>query len=210
MEDNENEKIREDEIAPDTNASAQPEGVAQIPLSKPEKQPLSRLRRFWRSSLIWLAVVAIAFTVGVVTFNFLRYQPQVKELTQAYETTTDLQNQVISLTAKLNTANDRLVVLEDAQTHLELMQVLVDVNNARLALVNKDIPAAKTALENTAQHLEDLAPRLSGADASLVTSLPQRLVLILSGLDGDVETAKVDLELLAGNLMDIAATLFGK
>lgn len=210
MDNNENEKISEDEIAPDAKTSSQPEGGAQIPPSRPEKQPLSRMRRFWRSSLIWLAVIAIAFTAGVVAFNFLRYQPQLKELTQAYETTTDLQNQVNSLTAKLNTAEDRLAVLEDAQTHLELMQVLVDVNNARLALVKKDVPAAKAALEKTPQHLKDLAPRLGAADASLVTSLPQRLELILSGLDGDIETAKVDLELLAGNLMDIAATLFGK
>lgn len=209
MENNENENLPEDEIAPDEKTSAQPEQETRIPPSKSEKQPLSRARRFWRSSLIWLSIIAITFTAGVVTFNYLRYQPQQKELAQAYETTTDLQNQVNSLTAKLNTANDRLAVLEDAQTHLELMQVLVDVNNARLALADKDIPAAKAALEKTSQHLEDLAPRLSAADASLVTSLPQRLTLILSGLDNDVETAKVDLELLAGNLMDIATSLFG-
>ncbi|MFH2040569.1 MAG: hypothetical protein ABIJ65_14145 [Chloroflexota bacterium] len=209
MENNENENLPEDEIAPDEKTSAQPEQETRIPPSKPEKQPLSRGRRFWRASLIWLAAIAIAFTAGVLTFNFLRYQPQIKELTQAYETTTDLQNQVNSLTAELNTANDRLAVLEDAQTHLELMQVLVDVNNARLALADKDVPAAKAALEKTSQHLEDLAPRLSAADASLVTSLPQRLTLILSGLDNDVETAKVDLELLAGNLMEIATSLFG-
>lgn len=204
------DELPEEQIAPDTKASAQQEGEAQIPPAKPVKQPLSRMRRFWRTSLVWLAMVAIAFTAGVVTFNFLRYKPQAKELAQAYDTTTDLQNQVISLTTQLNTATDRLVVLEDVQTHLDLMQVLVDVNNARLALVNKDVPAAKAALENTSQHLEDLAPRLSASDASLVTSLPQRLALILSGLDGDVETAKVDLELLAGNLLDIEATMFGK
>jgi predicted negative regulator of RcsB-dependent stress response len=167
------------------------------------------LRRFWRASLIWLAVVAISFTAGVMVFNFLRYQPQLKELTQAYQTTTDLQNQVNSLTTKLNTANDRLAVLEDAQTHLELLQVLVDVNNARIALTHEDVPSAKAALENTPQHLEDLAPKISAADANLVASMPQRLSLILSGLDNDVETAKVDLGLLAGTLMDIAETMFG-
>lgn len=210
MEKNENEILPEEQTAPDIKASTQPEDVAQAAPAKVEKTQLSRLRRFWRASLAWLAVVAIAFTAGVLTFNFLRYQPQLNELAQAYRTTTDLQNQVISLTGQLNTATDRLAVLEDVQTHLELLQVLSDVNNARLALLDKDVTAAKAALENTSKRLEDLAPRLSAADTSLTASLRQRLGLILSGMDSDVETAKVDLELLAGNLLDIEAALFGK
>lgn len=205
MEKNENENIPEEQFTPEPKFSSQQAAPAIA-----EKPQLSRMRRFWRTSLVWLAVVAIAFTAGVVTFNFLRYQPQLKELTQAYLTTTDLQNQVISLTSQLQTATDRLAVLEDVQTHLELLQVLSDVNNARLALIDKDVTAAKAALEKTSQRLEDLAPRISAADASLTASLPQRLALILSGMDNDVETAKVDLELLAGNLLDIEATLFGK
>jgi hypothetical protein len=34
------------------------------------------------------------------------------------------------------------------------------------------------------------------------------LALILSGLDSDIETAKVDLELLTGSLLDAEAALF--
>jgi cytoskeletal protein RodZ len=210
MEKNEKENLPEEQIAPDSKASSQPESDVQAAPAKAEKPQLSRMRRFWRASLVWLAVVAISFTAGVLIFNFLRYQPQEKELTQAYETTTDLQNQVISLTTQLKTATDRLLVLEDVQTHLELLQVLSDVNNARLALVDKDVPAAKAALVKTPQRLEDLAPKISAADASLTASLPQRLTLILSGMSNDVETAKVDLELLAGNLLDIEAALFRK
>ena len=101
-------------------------------------------------------------------------------------------------------------MLEEAQTHLELLQVLSDVNNARLALVDKDVLVAKASLVNTSQRLEDLAPKISAADASLVSSLPQRLTLIFSGMENDVETAKVDLELLAGNLLDIETALFGE
>lgn len=209
MENNENENLPEEQYAPDAKASSQTGSGVQASPAKAEKPPLGRMRRFWRSSLAWLAVVAIAFTAGVLTFNFLRYQPQLKELTQAYLTTTDLQNQVISLTSQLQTATDRLVVLEDVQTHLELLQVVSDVNNARLALVDKDIPAAKAALANTSQRLEDLAPRLDAADASLTASLPQRLALILSGMDSNADTARVDLELLAGNLLDIESALFG-
>jgi hypothetical protein len=38
--------------------------------------------------------------------------------------------------------------------------------------------------------------------------MPQRLALILAGLDSDIETATVDLELLTGNLLDVEAALF--
>lgn len=210
MDNSENENPTEEQTAPDAKTSAQPDSGIQAAPAKVEKPQLGRMRRFWRTSLIWLAVVAIAFTAGVLTFNFLRYQPQLNELAQAYRTTTELQNQVISLTSQLKTATDRLAVLEDVQTHLELLQVLSDVNNARLALIDKDVSAAKAALEKTSRRLEDLAPRISAANASLTASLPQRLALILSGMDINVETAKVDLELLAGNLLDIESTLFSK
>ena len=204
------EKLPGEQIAAGVKESSLPQDEVQAAPAKAEKPELSRMRRIWRASLVWLAVVAIAFTAGVLIFNFLRYQPQLKELTQAYVTTTDLQNQVNSLTTKLNTATDRLAVLEDVQTHLELLQVLSDVNNARLALIEDDVTAAKAALANTSQRLEDLAPRITAADSSLVESLPQRLALILSGMENDADTAKVDLELLAGNLLDIEAILFSK
>ena len=210
MEKQENENTPEVQVAPDAEESSQPGSGVQVHPAKTEKPPLSRMRRLWRASLVWLAVVAISFTAGLVTFNFLRYQPQLNELAQAYRTTTDLQNQVISLTTQLETATDRLLVLEDVQTHLELLQVLADVNNARLALADQDVPAAKAALANTSRRLEDLAPRLGKADASLTASLPQRLALILSGMENDTDTARVDLELLAGNLLDIEADLFSK
>ena len=101
MEKQENEKNQEEQVSPDVKASSQPESETQAAPAKAEKQEISRLRRFWRASLAWLAVVAIAFTAGVLTFNYLRYQPQLNELAQAYNTTTDLQNQVISLTTQL-------------------------------------------------------------------------------------------------------------
>src|SRR5665648_382515 len=106
MENNENENIPEEQFAPEPQASSQTESAVQPAPAKAEKPQLSRFRRFWRTSLVWLAVVAITFTAGVLTFNFLRYQPQVKELAQAYVTTTDLQNQVNSLTTCLLYTSD--------------------------------------------------------------------------------------------------------
>ena len=187
--------------------------------AKPAKPQLGRFRRIWRTSLIWLAVVAVAFLAGVLTFNFMRYQPLNELLKQTQTELTQSNQNTSNLEAKLATASNKVTTLENdnqalqseldtATTHLELLQALVDVNNARLALVDGDVLAAKASLENTSAKLEVLAPYIAEVDTNLAQSMPQRLALILAGLDSDIETAKVDLELLTGNLLDVEAALF--
>ena len=205
------------------NVPSQPEPASKpdpVPApAKPAKLQLGRFRRFWRTSLIWLAVVAVAFLAGVLIFNFLRYQPLNERLNQTQTELTQSNQNVRNLEGKLAAASNKVAALENdnqalqseldtANTHLELLQVLVDVNNARLVLVDDDVPAAKAALKNTAQQLDSLAPRIAVVDDNLAQSMPQRLALILAGLDSDIETAKVDLELLTGNLLDVEAALF--
>ena len=65
MENNEKENIPEEQIAPEPQAASPEESGVQAAPAKAEKLPLSRMRRFWRASLVWLAVVAISFTAGV-------------------------------------------------------------------------------------------------------------------------------------------------
>jgi chromosome segregation ATPase len=192
---------------------------AQPDPAKPAKPQLGRFHRFWRTSLIWLAVVALAFLAGVLIFNFLRYQPLNERLNQTQDELTQSNQNISNLEAKLTTTSNKVTILENdnqvlqseldtATTHLELLQVLVDVNNARLALVDGDVPAAKASLKNTSAKLEVITPRIAEVDTNLAQSMPQRLALILAGLDSDIETAKVDLELLTGNLLDVETALF--
>ena len=205
------------------NVPSQPEPASKLdPVpapAKPAKPQLGRFRRIWRTSLIWLAVVAVAFLAGVLTFNFMRYQPLNELLKQTQTELTQSNQNTSNLEAKLATASNKVTTLENdnqalqseldtATTHLELLQALVDVNNARLALVDGDVLAAKASLENTSAKLEVLAPYIAEVDTNLAQSMPQRLALILAGLDSDIETAKVDLELLTGNLLDVEAALF--
>lgn len=205
------------------NVPSQPEPASKpnpVPApAKPAKPQLGRFRRFWRTSLIWLAVVAVAFLAGVLIFNFLRYQPLNERLNQTQSELTQSNQDVSDLEAKLAAASNKVTTLENdnqvfqseldtATTHLELLQALVDINNARLALVDGDVLAAKASLENTSATLEFLAPRIAEVDTNLAQSMPQRLALILAGLDSDIETAKVDLELITGNLLDVEAALF--
>ncbi|MBU4226172.1 MAG: hypothetical protein KKC71_10190 [Chloroflexi bacterium] len=220
------------------DASAEPKPAQSEPTSQPDLEPapvimgkpqLGRLRRFWRATLIWLVVFAVVFLAGVLTYHFLRYKPLTEtltqtqgELAQANQTIGDLQAEIEKLNGKLTAANDKIAALEndkqiiqaeleDANAHLELLQVLVDVNAARLALFLGDVPGAQLALADTLQRLEALAERLAEADPNLAQSMPQRLNLILSSLaGGDVTTANIDLELFTKNLLDVETALFGE
>ena len=219
-------KTEPNDIQPEVQPVTEPTAPASQPEhkpapAKPAKLQLGRLRRIWRTALIWLAVVAVAFLAGVLTLYFMRYKPLNETLTQIKGELAQANQNINNLEAKLTTSSEKVSNLESdnqslqselkaATTHLELLQVLVDVSNARLALLDGDVPAAKTALQSTSAKLETLSLRIAEVDANLAQSMPQRLTLILSELDNNVETAKVDLELLTGSLLDVEAALFGK
>ncbi|MCX6035872.1 MAG: hypothetical protein NTV38_13005 [Chloroflexi bacterium] len=98
--------------------------------------------------------------------------------------------------------------LNAVTAHLELSQVLVDVSNARLALALNDVAGAKATLLDTPQRLDNLLPRIAVFDTNLAQSMPQRLSLIVSDLERDTKTAKIDLELFNQDLLEIEAALF--
>ena len=151
----------------------------------PDKAKIGRGRRIWRSTLIWLVVIAAAFLVGMTVDHILRYKPINENLLQTQ--------------SELNAE----------RTHLELLRVIVEVSNARIALLNDDVPGAKAALTDTSQRLENLLPRIAEFDDSLAKSLPQRLFLITSGLDRNIDTVMIDLELLTKDLQAVDTAVFG-
>ena len=88
--------------------------------------------------------------------------------------------------------------------------MLVDVSNARLALFLNDVDGAKAALVDTPQQLDDLLPFIAEFDPNLAQSMPQRLNLIITGLDRDIETVKIDLELFSKDLLEVESSIFPK
>jgi hypothetical protein len=182
---------------------------------------LGRGRRIWRTALIWLVVIAAAFLVGLLADHFVRFKPvnealqqTQSELSKANLTYSDLESRLASVDERIATLeSDNQVLQSDldaTRAHLELLQVLVDVSNARIALFRDDVAGAKAALMNTPQRLEDLGPSITGYDANLAQSLPQRLNLITLGLDRDVETAKIDLDLFIKDLLEVEEAIFGE
>ncbi len=204
-----------------SDAAPVPSGPAKQSEPKPVQPQMGRMQRFGRSLLIWLIVIVIAFLAGVLTFNFTLYQPLAGTLKQTQGDLTKANQNLSQVTADVTAVNDQLTgikadnqamqsKLEAATDHLALQQVLVEITNARLALANNDVQSAKTALQQTEQQLGDLTPRIAAVDAKLAESMPQRLALVLSELDSSVDTAKVDLELLAENLTSVEGLLFKK
>lgn len=187
---------------------------------KAEKKPPTRFQKFLRKVLIGLVVVAVIFLAGFLTDHFVRYQPLADTLG---ETRTQLEAANLAV-SELEADNDRLNSLnrtaanEIATLEAELSavranalfyQVLVDVNNARLALFMEDIEGAQAALADTQDNLAALLPAISEVDPELALSLPRRLDLIVSGLERDPETGRIDLELFTKDLLELEPLLPG-
>jgi FtsZ-binding cell division protein ZapB len=193
---------------------------------KADKQKPGRFQRILRAVLIWLVVMALLFMAGILTDETLRYKPLAEtmskaqsDLGQANQDISNLQAEVDRLKATNQAATNQINSLESdnkalqneldtANTHLELYQVLVDVTDARLALSLNDVEGAKAALANTAQLLDNLLPFITKFDPNLAKSMPQRLDLIVTGLDRDIETAKIDLELFSKDLLVVDSSMF--
>jgi chromosome segregation ATPase len=187
---------------------------------KSDKPKLGRGRRIWRTALIWMVVIAAALLIGLLADHFMRYKPTHETLLQTQSELSQASLTNNDLKARLATGDDKIATLESTnqtlqseldstKAHLELLRVLVDVSNARIALFLDDVEGAKAALTNTPQRLENLRPSITEYDTSLAQSMPQRLNLIVSGLERDVETAKIDLELFTKDLLEVEAAIFG-
>lgn len=196
-----------------------PEPEAQ-PVNEVEKAQPSRLKKFIRQALIWLIVIVVAFGAGFLLDHFLRYKPLSDALLEsqsalelANQDISDLQEENQQLNTEIEAANDQITSLQDelelATAYNQYYQVLVDVNNARIALFLEDMEGAKASLIQTQTRMEDLLPFILEVDSELALSLPRRLELIVAGLERDPETASIDLDLFTKDLLQLEPLLFG-
>lgn len=204
MEDNklESQPTTEDGATPTESAKQSPPPVKPVP--EPKKET-SKLGKFFRSLLIWFGVVAVSFLAGVGTYHFTRFAPLEKSLSEAQSALTDANSELSTLQSDKQKADTTISALQEelgmANAHVDILQLLSDANEARLALIAKDVEAAKTALENSVHTLEGILPLIAEVDANLAQSMSQRLGLILSELERDSKSAQVDLELLTKDLL---------
>lgn len=189
--------------------SAEPVSAGNIESAGTEETPQpSRFQIFMRKALTWLAVVLVAFLGGFITFYFSLYQPKVDELNQAQTTLAETQDEVAQLEAQLASVSAQRDALETADEYRHLLSILADTYAARLALVEENTAAAKSAFSDTDETLDVIIDVIQDFDAKLAESLPQRLNLIRTNIDGNLENAIADCDLLIKDLRDIEKALY--
>lgn len=196
---------------PDTNeAEVQPEGQTQ------SREP-SRLGNAARRGLRWAAGIGLVFLLGVLVTFFGRVRPQADTIRKLGIDLKETRSQVDQLQSRLDelapleSENEQLQQeLETKDHHLDLLAVLVDVTRAQLALAQDQPDSAKAALEGTDDSLQSLLQGMEENHAGMVAGMRERLQLVLSELDGDAFAAQRDLEIMANNLVDLEAEVFGQ
>lgn len=183
--------------------------------------PETRAGRIVRPTLRWLGAIFGLFALGLLVGYLVFYQPTQRELDAALSVIGQANQSASQKEKNLQTAQlDReqaVKLLQEAQEGLkkassenELLIVMVGVGNVRVALGNKDGPAAKTAIEQAQSDLNKLLPYLEGQDKTKADVLKTRLDLAAKELVSDPTAAQADLERLANDLTDLHKKLFKK
>ncbi len=181
----------------------------------------TRSGRMMRAVLRWLAAITGLFGLGLLTGYLLLYQPTQTEL-EAAQLQLKQANQSLLLkdqsiqTAKTDSSQVQTTLkqaqddLKKAASENEILMVLVSVSNARVALVIKDGPTAKTAIEQAQAGLAKSQPYLESVDKTKFDVLKTRLDLAAKELISDPQAAQTDLDKLAADLTELRLKLFKK
>lgn len=182
---------------------------------KPKKEKPSKARMIWRKFLIWMVVIAVAFAGGFFFDTAFRYQPQVELVKVIKEDLSSANDQILSLEAEIERLgefeDENIRLTEEIQnitTHITLLSVRAAVADASLAVEQERTADAKLALDKVGSTLDALKGMLNADQAEVVENMIQRHNLIMIELEGDGYTVRTDLELLAGKLNTLEATLF--
>ncbi len=183
--------------------------------------PETRLGRFMRPVLRWLAAITGLFGLGLLAGYLLLYQPTqraldaaLEKLTTASQLVSQKEQGLASAQTGLNQAQLSVKQVQDqlaaAASENSLLIVMVDVSSARVALVEKDGASAKTAITQAQAALNLALPYIASQDKVLSDLLQTRLDLISKELVSDAQGAQTDLGKLSSDLTDLHKKLFGQ
>ena len=172
--------------------------------------PQTRLGRFMRPVLRWIATIAGLFALGMLATYLLLYTPAAQQLAATRADLQSAQQQAGKTSSTLAAAQNNLAglqtrfdqsqaALKKAGTRVSLLLVANQIATARLALDNRDGAAAQKALADARTVLNQVLPDVTGIDANAATQLDSRLTLVVSELN-DPATAQADLAILATKL----------
>jgi cytoskeletal protein RodZ len=225
-----------DAVPPPPETTDTPEGETGEPIveapppedSPPveEKAEESKARRFFRKFIRWTAGLLIIFGLGLIIGIFVLYRPAVQEaennsrlmmadLDSANGQILELENQVSDLKSQISSLqplkernSDLTAEQKDLNLHIAILDARVDVAGALLALSEGDSAQALIVLAKTAKTLETINGLLETDQQEVITTLKQRLDLVMGEVDDDPFAARSDLEVLATKLLQLEDSLF--
>ncbi len=182
---------------------------------EPEPKAPTRLGRFARRALRWVTAVIVIFGLGFGATWLVRVRPLLTEVT-------DLRQQLLESDNRLNETEQRLSELEgvqarnqelqdsliEAQAHLDLLAVLVDVTTAQLAIAQENTAQAQLTLAGVSAKLDALDTQ-EIVPLDQVQGLRERLTLVIEELNTDVFATQRDLEILSNTLVAMERDFFG-
>jgi len=178
------------------------------PAAPPAPKPESRLARGVRSALRWAVAIAVIFAAGIAVLWFSQVRPLRAEVGRLRSDLDAAQAELETL-RPLQADNERLHAEAGiAQSQVLLLQAMVDVTSAQVAMALGNPEDARAALQPTGGRLTALTGVLEDAQArEQVRQMQDRLTLVLSEVDGDAFAAQNDLEVLSGNLAALVSSL---
>lgn len=177
--------------------------------------PNTRLGRFNRAVLRTLAWVVGFFALGVLVSYLVWYRPLQNELKQTKADLAQAQEQSAELlvnqgeSTRLKDANLQASLdLATATAHINLLNVVTDVQDVRYYVSEGNTAKARIALGDAKTALEIVLPDISQTDVKLGQSIQERFSLVEKELTGNKNTVLSDLDILTGQLDDAEKLLF--
>jgi septal ring factor EnvC (AmiA/AmiB activator) len=142
--------------------------------------------RFFRGLLRWVTAIALVFCLGVLAMWYVRVRPQTEQISQ-------LQTQNSALQKRIN----------GPQPQFEILECLLDVSKAQVALVQGGQDSARQALSGTDARLTKLEQELPPDQTHALQDARNRLALVLGEMGSNSLAARNDLEVLSYDLASL-------
>jgi phosphoenolpyruvate-protein kinase (PTS system EI component) len=169
--------------------------------------PESRLTRLLKRALRWVVAALVVFVLGVAATWFSQVRPRAAEVARLQEALAAAETELEAL-RPLEAENQALGEQNTLlRQQVYLVEALVDVTSARVALLLGEPEAARAALAGTDERLYLLTQVLDETTAAQVQPMRDRLAQALQELDGDLFAARSDLEVLANALANLLRAL---
>jgi polyhydroxyalkanoate synthesis regulator phasin len=175
---------------------------------QPEKEPSKAglfAKRLLRRAVLWLGI----FALGIVATWLVQVRPRAMEATDLKSEVQQLQDQVSDLEASLDELKGVEAERNELELHLSLLDILVDVSAAQLAINDGNFDTAQAALTDTDTKLSDLAGVLEQDYQETIDGMQSRLALALEEINQDAFAAESDLEVLRNSILALERSLFG-